>query len=142
MTPQEPPSNREEQIYLYIVGLMKSGASDQTVKESLRQLGIEPSSVLHLIREAMVQAQQSPIKPVIKTGDKLKAVQDKKKSVRNLLLIGLTLIACGWILLQVASLISTRDRVVLLLPAAGLFLSGIALVFVGLYNFATAYQVD
>lgn len=140
MSAQEPLSpEREAQIRDYIVGLMKSGASDRMVKESLQQLGIDPSSVLHLIRDAMVQAKAEPAQSPAKYGSKLKTVQERKQTSRNMILYGIFAGCFGAALYFFASnAISGTNLVSLIGLTLGLI--GVGLFFYGLYLFSTAHD--
>jgi hypothetical protein len=150
MSTQEPLSpEREAQIREYLVGLMKSGASDRTVKESLTQLGIEPSSVLPLIRDAMIEARQEPVKSSTKHGDKLRSVKDRKKAARNQMLFGFFLASIGvvWNLISGYFLISVfftgvRGGNLIVVPGYLLILIGSVIFFVGLYRYTTGVGVD
>jgi hypothetical protein len=150
MSAQEPLSpEREAQIREYIVGLMKSGASDRMIKESLQQLGIEPSSVLHLIRDAMVESKTAPAQSPAKHGDILRSVQEKKKSARNLMLFGFFLASVGFVLnLAFGNVLTAIFRTVIRglelsqIPGYLLTVIGSIVFFVGLYRYTTGFNAD
>ncbi len=149
MSTTDPLDQREAQLRDYVDGLIKSDYNNQHIYESLMSLGVVDEDALRLIHQGRLRSQRG-LTPKVKSGDKLKSIELRKRSSLTFILIGFSIACFGAIISSLASSLfttisSSQGRglnvasLILWLLLNSVFIAGLCVIFWGIWRWATAY---